>query len=150
MGLSKRKCSCTWQGDVSCGLPVRVKECGYCCARRMAKDPRESTVEGYLVEKVEAAGGLCEKFMTGESGPPDRIITWHVLLGCGRAIQFVELKKLGKKPETPQKRDHRRRRALGQMVFVLDSKEQVDWYLEVARFFTWAEYIAHCRAQGEL
>jgi hypothetical protein len=96
---------------------------------------RESKVEKLLREGVEAAGGMCEKFVSpGKAGVPDRIVTWH------GEVHFVELKKPGEEPEDRQVRDHRRRRARRVMVFVLDSEEAVGWYLASGRNLLWHEY----------
>jgi hypothetical protein len=44
-------------------------------------------------------------------------------------VVFVELKALGKSPTAAQLRDHERRRALGAEVWVIDSKEGVDDFI---------------------
>lgn len=96
---------------------------------------RESKVEKLLREGVEAAGGMCEKFVSpGKRGVPDRIVTWP------GEVHFVELKKPGESPEEYQLRDHDRRRSMRQMVFVLDSHEAVTWYIRVGRLLSWYDY----------
>jgi hypothetical protein len=101
---------------------------------------RESKVEKLLREGVEAAGGMCEKFVSpGKVGVPDRIVTWP------GAVHFVELKKQGEAPEPHQLRDHCRRRDMGARVYVLDSKEAVDWYLDVGRWLLDDQYYAVMR-----
>lgn len=88
---------------------------------------RESDVESYFVERVEACGALVDKFMTGRCGPPDRVVTWP---RYGFAtIHFVELKTIGGKLESWQERDHARRRKAGAFVFVIWTKAQVDSYI---------------------
>ena len=87
---------------------------------------RERDIERYFVRKVEAAGGVAEKFSSpNRRHVPDRIVT------CRRpnTIHFAELKAPGEKPTEGQKRDHARRRAKGFKVFVLDSYEAVDKYI---------------------
>lgn len=91
---------------------------------------KEEAIERYLVEQVEKHGGLCEKFISGKRGVPDRIVTWAAS-GWAR-IHFVELKTIGGKLDSAQVRDHERRRKLGCIVRVIWTKRQVDNY--VAQF----------------
>lgn len=85
----------------------------------------EKKVEKYLVVRVESLGGLCVKFPPlFFAGFPDRI----VLLPGGRIV-FVELKDEGKKPTPLQVRVHKRLKALGFRVEVLDSKESIDEFI---------------------
>lgn len=87
---------------------------------------RERLIESYLREQVKAAGGIAYKWTSpGNSGVPDRI----VILPGGRAL-FVELKAPGGKPTKLQMVQHKRLRALGCDVRVIDSKEQVDEMLQ--------------------
>lgn len=80
---------------------------------------RESTVEKALKKRVEALGGLCEKFTSpGRRSVPDRLVT----LPGGRIV-FVELKAPKKEPMPLQQRDHDKRRALGCEVLVIDTVE---------------------------
>ena len=89
---------------------------------------RESAVERALIRRVKELGGLCEKFTSpGRRSVPDRIVS----LPGGRVV-FVELKAPGKEPTEAQARDHKRRRALGFNVFVIDDVEdakQFPYYL---------------------
>jgi hypothetical protein len=89
----------------------------------------EVAVEKYLIERVEACGGMIEKFTSpGKRGVPDRIVTWP---RYGFAtIHFVELKTIGGKLESWQERDHERRMKLGAFVFVIWTKAQVDAYID--------------------
>lgn len=87
---------------------------------------RESQIESYLRDMVKDLGGIAYKFVSpGNSGVPDRI----VLLPEGRSV-FVELKAPGKKPTKLQAVQHKRIRALGHEVRVIDSREQVDAWLQ--------------------
>jgi len=82
---------------------------------------RERDIEAYLRERVKVMGGWAPKWTSpGNNGVPDRII---FLPGV---ITFAELKAPGKKPDPLQIVQHRRLRALGCDVRVIDSKEQVD------------------------
>ena len=58
---------------------------------------REKYIEQKLVREVKKRGGLCEKWNSGSSGWPDRI----VLLPDGK-IGFVEVKAPGEKPRKLQ------------------------------------------------
>ena len=89
---------------------------------------RESEVERYLVKRIEALGGTCEKFKSpNRRFVPDRIIFWPAGLFTFAPVPvFVEVKAPGKEPNAGQQRDHDRRRAAGYVVYVIDSKEQVD------------------------
>lgn len=82
----------------------------------------ESTVEQYLVEQVEAAGGMAVKFIpTALAGMPDRLL----FLPGGRFVA-VETKAPGKKPRKLQLYRHECLRELGFTVEVIDSKQKVD------------------------
>ena len=86
---------------------------------------RESTVEQYLVDEVALLGGRAYKFNSpARKNVPDRIVMMP-----GGLLVFVELKQPGKKATKAQAREHDRFRDLGQKVFVLDSKDAVDWFI---------------------
>lgn len=86
----------------------------------------EKDIESYLRKRVKAAGGLALKLVCpGFTGVPDRLI----LLPGGRAY-FAEAKDTGKTPRKRQRRVHTILRSLGFLVFVPDSKEDVDEMLE--------------------
>jgi hypothetical protein len=86
---------------------------------------RESTIEKAFKKRVEKdLGGLCEKFLSpGKNSVPDRIVTLP-----GNRIFFAEIKAPGKKPSKKQERDHAIRRALGCIVFVIDSMEKANGF----------------------
>lgn len=94
---------------------------------------REKKVETYLVEQVEAAGGLCEKHVSpGRRGVPDRLATWPVALGWNYDRGFVDLvetKRPGGEARDEQVRDHKRRAARGVPVYLIDTKAKVDEYV---------------------
>ena len=81
---------------------------------------RESSIEKQLVKEVKLRGGMCEKWVSGTVGWPDRI----VLLPDGK-IGFVEVKAPGEKPRKLQVHRHNQLRALGYKVFVLDDLGQI-------------------------
>ena len=75
---------------------------------------REKYMEQRLVREVKKRGGLCEKWNSGSSGWPDRL----VLLPDGK-FGLVKVKASGKKPRVLQEHRHGQLRALGYKVFVL-------------------------------
>lgn len=86
---------------------------------------RESTVEQYFIRKVREAGGYQRKFVSpGVKGVPDRIAV------LGGWVAFVELKAPGKPLRADQAREHIKLRAAGANVFVIDSKEAVDYFID--------------------
>lgn len=87
---------------------------------------REQDIEIYLRNQIKAIGGRAYKFVSpGNAGVPDRL----VLLPGGRTV-FVELKAPGRKPTSLQEVQHKRIRALGHSVFVIDSKQKVDEFIQ--------------------
>jgi hypothetical protein len=86
----------------------------------------EGKIEAALVKRVKALGGMAEKFTSpGRRSVPDRLVT----LPQGRVI-FVELKAPGKEPTEKQSKDHKRRRALGCDVRVIDNMDDVNAFPE--------------------
>lgn len=86
---------------------------------------REKVTEQKLVKEVRLRGGLCEKWTSGTSGWPDRI----VILPGGR-MGFVEVKAEGKTPRLLQLHRHEQLRALGFQVYVLDHPGQIGGILD--------------------
>jgi hypothetical protein len=83
---------------------------------------RESIIEVYLRDKVKTIGGIAYKFVSpGNSGVPDRLV-----LLPGEKCLFVELKAPGKEPTLRQLYQHKKLKALGFEVVIIDSKEKVD------------------------
>lgn len=100
---------------------------------------RESKIEAYLVQQVEAKGALQRKLQyVGRRGASDRMVVWppfkarhpNTLDMSWHHVDFVELKAPGQKPDGHQKREHKRLRELGCNVFVIDSYEAVDAYVK--------------------
>ena len=90
---------------------------------------REKTVEQKLVKAVRDEGGICPKLVSpGTDGMPDRMV-----LMPEAKIGFVEVKAPGKKPRPLQVRRHEQLEALGFMVSVLDSPEQIPGIIEEVR-----------------
>lgn len=87
---------------------------------------REKYIEQKLVREVKKRGGLCEKWNSGSSGWPDRI----VLLPDGK-IGFVEVKAPGEKPRKLQVHRHEQLRALVYKVFVLDDMGQIGGIIDM-------------------
>lgn len=81
----------------------------------------EKLVERKLVELVKARGGMCIKLLCDQLiGLPDRLC----LFPNGEAI-FVELKTTGRKPSRIQVFMHKKLRALGFRVEVIDTIQGV-------------------------
>lgn len=86
---------------------------------------REKVIEQQLVKETKLRGGLCEKWVSGTVGWPDRI----VLLPDGK-VGFVEVKAPGEKPRLIQYHRHKQLRQLGYKVYVLDRPEQIGGILD--------------------
>lgn len=81
---------------------------------------RETTIEKALTQAVQAAGGLCLKFVSpGWAGAPDRLC-----LLTGTAI-FVEVKAPGKHPRPIQTHRHHQLAAQGFPTIVIDHPDQI-------------------------
>ena len=82
----------------------------------------EKTLERKLNEHVKKLGGwslkLWPKYV---SGLPDRLC----LLPGGRVF-FAEIKTTGEKPTKSQNEIHKKLRALGFVVYVIDKSEQIN------------------------
>lgn len=86
----------------------------------------EKAVERLLVKQIELLGGICLKLLTYQFiGLPDRLC----LLPDSRAI-FVELKTTGQKPKPIQIYVHKRLRALGFRVEVIDTLQGVKDFIK--------------------
>lgn len=102
------------------------------------RETGRSGTEAYLKKKVAAAGGETRKWVCpGRKNVPDQIVIWtryYALTPRPEAdIHFVETKAPGKEANPAQGREHNRLRALGCDVFVLDTKEKIDAYVEENR-----------------
>lgn len=81
----------------------------------------EKSTEKRLVTEVERVGGWCLKLPAiHNAGLPDRLCLFP-----GGEVVFVELKAFGKKPRKIQTLMHRKIRALGFRVEVVDTPEQI-------------------------
>ena len=86
----------------------------------------EKVIERKLVETVKANGGMCIKLLCDNLlGLPDRM----VLMPHGK-IAFVELKTTGQKPRRIQVFMHKKLRALGFRVDVIDTTEGINNFIE--------------------
>lgn len=87
---------------------------------------REREIEEYLRLGVKRLGGIAFKFTSpGNAGVPDRLVVMP-----GNRIYFVELKRPGGKTSQLQNRQIGRLKDLGCKIFVIDSKEGVDRFLD--------------------
>ena len=85
---------------------------------------REREVEQYFIRRVREAGGLTRKFVSpGVRGVPDRIAI------LSKGVCFVELKAPGKFLRADQVREHKKLTDAGCRVYMIDSKEAVDYFI---------------------
>lgn len=90
---------------------------------------RESTIETNLKKAVKGVGGMCLKLPALHlSGAPDRLC----LMPGGLAV-FIELKAPKKKPRKLQLIIHKRLRALGFRVEIIDSNELIKNFINEFR-----------------
>lgn len=86
---------------------------------------RENYVEGYLVRQCKKRGFKCYKFTSpSNNGVPDRIV-----IGYG-ITAFVETKAPGEKARQLQLAVHREMRRHGAIVYVADTREDIDRILD--------------------
>lgn len=88
---------------------------------------KEKDIEQYLVKRAKDFGILCYKF----TSPARRAVPDRILLAPGGETCFVECKAPGKKPTEAQASLHRLFRTQGHRVEVIDSKEGVDYLMEI-------------------
>lgn len=90
---------------------------------------RETVVEQALIRAVQAAGGLCWKFISpGTAGVPDRII-----LLPGGHVGFVEVKAPGKHPRPIQQHRLNQLHALGATALTIDHPDQIPGAINAIR-----------------
>lgn len=103
--------------------------------KRKPKKDREVKVERYGCDKVEDRDGIAYKFTSpGHASVPDRLMLERIdniehRLIVQQYVKFVEFKRPGEHPTSPQLREHERLRSRGYNVLVIDSKEGVDQWL---------------------
>ena len=95
---------------------------------------RERDIERHLVQRVKELGGEVRKVKwIGRRGAPDRLVLMPqgvgTIFGAYACGVWVELKATGVEPEPHQLREHKRMRAMGQRVVVIDTLGLVDWLL---------------------
>ena len=84
----------------------------------------ERDVEKYLVRRVKMLGGEVRKVKwIGRRGAPDRLVM------LPNVSFWAELKRPGERPRPEQMREHDRMREAGNIVLVLDTPTQIDFYL---------------------
>ena len=90
---------------------------------------REKDIEDYLRNRIREIGGKAYKWVSpGNSGVPDRL----VFLPNGRIIP-IELKAPGREPTQLQLKKHAELKSLGVEVYVIDTKEKVDGFIEYCK-----------------
>lgn len=87
----------------------------------------EKDIEAYLVRQTERVlSGKAPKYSSpGRRSVPDRLVMWSPL-----HVVFVECKRPGKTWTPAQGRERDKLIALGQLVFLVDTKEAVDKLLQ--------------------
>ena len=84
---------------------------------------RESDVEKYLVKRVKQINGEIRKVKwIGRRDAPDRVVFFN-------GEWFVELKRPNSTARSSQVREHSRMRQHGAAVFVIDTIEKVDEFI---------------------
>ena len=92
----------------------------------------ERAVERYLAQQVRRYGGECRKVsFVGHTGAPDRVVMLPAQQNQIGLVFWVELKTLTGALRHAQVREHARMRALGQLVYVLRTPEEVDACLDM-------------------
>jgi hypothetical protein len=85
---------------------------------------KEKEIEQYLIRRVREVGGIQRKWVSpGHRGVPDRIVVFD-----GR-VSFVELKAPGKFLRPDQQREHIKLRKMKCRLYVIDSKEGVEYFI---------------------
>lgn len=90
----------------------------------------ESEIEAYLVRRVKETGGYTRKVKwLDRNGGPDRLCWWRGY--CLPNAAFVETKapKKGVNPLSPQGREIALLKETGWPVYVLNTKERVDAFI---------------------
>ena len=92
----------------------------------MKRTDSEKVVERKLVGLVKINGGMCIKLLCDQlMGLPDRLC-----LLPNNKMAFVETKTTGRKPRRVQAYIHKKLRALGFRVEVIDSIEGVEQFID--------------------
>jgi hypothetical protein len=87
---------------------------------------KEALNEEYLVERVEATGGVARKVVfVGRRGAPDRLAMWPEK-GVSAWFEVKEAEQAGYGLQPHQEREHKRMRHSGMEVFVVSTKEAID------------------------
>ena len=88
----------------------------------------EKDIEKYLREQVKKMGGIAYKFTSPATrGVPDRLVVFY------KEVYFVEVKREGGVVRKLQEQKQEELRALGQKVYIVWSKTDVDAFLELVK-----------------
>jgi len=92
----------------------------------------EGKIEAHLVKRVRETGGYIRKLKwIGRNGAPDRMVWWKLQPAVLVVPFFVELKRPYKDATPQQREEHRKMRDSGLRVFVLNSIEKVDAFVDL-------------------
>lgn len=90
---------------------------------------REKQIEARIVKRAREHGGTAYKFTSpGRRAVPDRLLVVPCFMFGMQP--FVEAKRPGEKPTPSQEREHKKIRAAGGTVFVVDTYEKIDTLFE--------------------
>jgi hypothetical protein len=97
----------------------------------MKEKLREKVIEKYLIDKVANLGGKAYKF----SSPNNRAVPDRLCVFPRSILAFVECKASDKTvdPKSLQNKIIKSLRDLGQVVLIINSKSQVDTFIEVTK-----------------
>lgn len=97
--------------------------------KNIASNITEKTIETYLVKQCKKHNVLCYKFLSTQSGVPDRILIGQNKHGNSFTI-FAEIKRPGGKIRDLQKNQMANIRSHGGYTVVLDSHKTIDTLME--------------------
>jgi hypothetical protein len=95
-------------------------------AKRRDSRPLEKDIENKGCAYGKSTGWTCMKF----TSPARRSVPDRMCLHDFGTIIFIEYKRFGEKPTEAQKKEHRRLRARGFKVFVIDNVEDAKRVLD--------------------
>lgn len=88
---------------------------------------KENIIENHLIHVVKNIGGFSRKIKwIGRRDAPDRVVFFN-------GVWFVELKRPNSTARSSQVREHSRMRQHGAAVFVIDTIEKVEDFINVIR-----------------
>lgn len=97
---------------------------------RQGRELKEADIEKYGAKRFKELGWDFEKFVSPQKrSVPDRICT------APGFVFFIEFKRPGESATPLQQEDHKRRRAKGILVFVVDSYEELEEVITIVQVY---------------